>query len=234
MVALPLFSGLSQACSETVAMLRRDDRARRLVWALFGVNLIVILLPVVAQVLEVAGLIPDTPRPLIHPGTDGSLPEVLNYAQAGGCALFLALTGRRCASPVLYAWAGIFAFILIDDAFQYHERFGAGLAQALSLPAMGGLRAVDFGELLAWALAGLILLPLALRAAFRAQGIERGMGLMILLVFVALVFFAVVIDMAHSALGSRIVLLLEDGGEMLCIATACALSFTWWRNYHPG
>jgi hypothetical protein len=225
---------LASATAATRGMLADDRSARRFLATLLALNLALIALPVFLEGLEILGLIPDTPRPLAHPGTDGSLPEMLNYAQSGLAALFLGLTWARTRSVVFLAWAAMFTFILLDDSLQYHEVFGAWLTDVLALPAFGDLRAVDTGEVLAWILAGAVLIPLAVAAVLRSGGLERGFGLLMLLIFGALVFFAVIVDMIHVLLPYRAVLLFEDGGEMLAVAAACVLALVWYRNYRQG
>ena len=49
---------------------------------------------------------------------------------------------------MLLAWSGFFGFLMLDDALQLHERIGLWLGRRLGLPAVGGLRPDDFGEIL--------------------------------------------------------------------------------------
>ncbi len=225
---------LPAAFLATRDMFAGDRATRRFMGALLAANLGLIGLPVFLEGLEVLGLIPDTPRPWAHPGTEGSFSEILNYAQAGLAAVFLGLTWARTRSVVFLAWAAMFTFILLDDSLQYHEVVGAWLVDTLALPAFGDLRAQDTGEVLAWAMAGAVLIPLAVLAVLRSSGLERGFGLLMASTFVALVFFAVVVDMIHVALPWRAVMLVEDGGEMLSVAAACVLALVWHRHYRRG
>lgn len=225
-----MFSELADAWSRVVEMFRSDVVVRRFAWMILGVNLALIAVPVALELAEIAGLIADTPRDFINPARDRSLPEFFNYLQAGLTAAFLFLAWRRSRAVALLAWAAIFAFILLDDSLEYHEVVGAWLARTFALSGVEGLRAVDSGELLAWAIAGAVLLPLVAVAALRSDGVERGFALLIGLAFAALAFSGIVMDMVHVLLGSRVVTILEDGGEMLSIAAACVLSFAWYRG----
>ncbi len=208
----------------------RDDRrvqifARELVAA----NLLLIFLPAALIWAGGMGLIDEPVTDFLHPGRDGSLPEMFNYAQAGLTAAFLFLVWRGTGALACLAWAAVFVFVLLDDSLQYHEQMGEWLARVLALTDRDGLRAVDFGELLAWVLAGAVLLPLVAAAALRTAGEERGFAILIGVVFSALVFFGLAVDMLHQITGLRMLTLLEDGGEMLSIAVACILSFGWYR-----
>ena len=212
------------------ARLRDDALAHDFARELLFLNLLLIALPVVLILAAAAGLPSPANRDFFHPGRDGSLPEMFNYVQTALVSVFLILTWRLRGSWACLAWAALFAFVLLDDSLRYHETVGAWLAATLDLGAVAGLRAVDSGELLAWALAGAVLLPLVAAALLRTGGEERGFALLIGAAFAALVFCGVAVDMLHQFTGWRALTLIEDGGEMLAIAAACILSFTWYRE----
>lgn len=220
---------------------REFQAARRCVWAVFwenafhrriilgllGFNLALIALPVVLELAERMSLLTARSRPFLHPTTDGSIQELANYGQAGLCAVFLALVVWKRHSIMALAWCCVFLFVLIDDAFQYHETVGAWLATTFHFPSLGGMRPVDLGELMAWAMAGLVVGPMLAMAFLRCSGNERGMGLVLMACFGALVVFAVGLDMLHVAVQSEILMVAEDGGEMIAIALACGVSLLW-------
>lgn len=234
--ALPLarfWSGLWSDWSEAVTLLRsrmrKDCLARRVVIGLIVLNLVLIGLPVVLEQMERVGLLTPVSRPMLHPTVDGSWPEILNYAQTALCSVALMLAAWRFRSVMALAWALVFAFVLFDDALQYHETVGAWLAQGLALPAIEGLRAVDLGELIAWGLAGMVVAPALAWAFLRTSGTDRGMGLVLLVLFAGLVVFGVGVDMLHVVFPSPVLLVAEDGGEMMAIALAAAVSLFWAR-----
>ena len=87
--------------------------------------------------------------------SDGGLAEFYQYMKQFWIVLCMATVFiQRRQTPYL-CWAGLFAFLLIDDAVQLHERAGYFLGQRLRLPALFGLRPDDFGELLVAGLVGL-------------------------------------------------------------------------------
>jgi hypothetical protein len=60
--------------------------------------------------------------------------------------LFLAL-GIKNRKLLFFAYSVLFLYLLIDDAFEFHENLGAFLADLFHLQPMLGLRAIDVGEL---------------------------------------------------------------------------------------
>ena len=200
---------------------------RRIILGLLGINLALIALPILLELAERMSLLTARSRPFLHPTTDGSIQELANYGQAGLCAAFLALVVWKRHSIMALAWCCVFLFVLIDDAFQYHETVGAWLATTFHFPSVGGMRPVDLGELVAWSMAGLIVGPMLVVAFLRSSGVERGMGLVLMACFGALVVFAVGLDMLHVVMPSELLMVAEDGGEMIAIALACSVSLLW-------
>ncbi|WP_299787138.1 hypothetical protein [uncultured Marivita sp.] len=131
---------------------------------------------------------------------------------------------RRQRSMDLF-WCLAFGYLFIDDAFQYHETMGQWLAATFGFEPAFSLRAKDFGEMLATALATSILLTAFLIGYRAANGAERAHAKAFAALFVLLGFFGVVIDMLHIAfrqpsdlpgrLAFRMFGLIEDGGELV-------------------
>lgn len=218
--------------AETAAALRelrqaygRDRAAPWIAAFLLGSNLALLALPVAIVALEVLEVLPDIDRGWAHPGEEASWAEQLNHMQIGLCGVFLLIAYLRRGQILYLAWALLFGFVLIDDKFQYHETYGTWLARDLDLVSRGGLMAVEQGELLAWALAGLALVPLCLRALMVSHGRTRGHGVLFFGILAALAFCAIGLDVVHSVLDWRSLTLLEDGGEMLILAMACLMGY---------
>ena len=170
----------------------------------------------------------------VNLGSDYSISETLNHGMLFVAALlFLAASfEQRARAPFVISLCFFLAWI--DDSAQYHERVGGFLGNYLQLPSAPGLRRKDSGELLAWGLAAAALLPVAFWA-FRGR--RHGDGSVVRLValpIAGLVFCGVVFDMMHVAVeGPRadlILTVMEDGGEMLSIAAAVAVSLAVLRN----
>ena len=131
---------------------------------------------------------------------------------------------------IYVALAILFALVLADDMLEIHEEGGKYFARALELRPALGLRAVDFGELITWAILGALMVPLILVGLLRSKRTDVENGLVLLVPFGALVFFGMFVDqvyhiLRHAFFGADILLgMLEDGGEMIAITMACVLA----------
>jgi hypothetical protein len=132
--------------------------------------------------------------------------------------------------PVYLAFVAIFVFVLLDDALELHERFGAQIATVLGFRSFGGLRAQDPGEVLVWIMAGIPLLGAAALAIARAPKEDRRNGVLLTAGLALLALFAVVADMAHEVLqnafrgANDLFTLIEDGGEQITLSLICGLA----------
>jgi hypothetical protein len=133
-------------------------------------------------------------------------------------ALLLAVLVRT--RTIGYAvWAVLFLTLLLDDALQFHERFGFFVAANVNFTTFLGLRAQDFGELAVYgavAASFLLLLSLAYR---RSPAPFRVATHRLLLLLLALAVFGVVVDMVLIALDlgwkvDYVLVAVEDGGEL--------------------
>ena len=210
-----------------VGVLRHDLRARQATAALFGASALCIAIAVAMDILHRLG-VHDLGLNWFSLGLDRSVPEILMYGQTLLASVLTGLLFRRTGLRAFLVLSVLFGFVLLDDAFSYHETVGALLVGALDLQPWGGLRNQDLGELLAWGLAGLGMLPLL---GWGLKGMTARDGAIFILyglLFGMLVFFAVVVDMLHSAVTYwplRLILAwVEDGGEALVIAAIAALA----------
>ena len=166
---------------------------------------------------------------------DRGFAEIFNYLQATVCAALLFGAFVASGQRVHAAWALVFAFVVMDDAFSIHERIGLYLRTTFVLPTLPGLHPQDTGELVVWGAAGAFLLPV-LVWGFRNSSPEAvGFGGVFALTFTLLVFFGVIVDMLHAAFGTAwrgthfLFIVVEDGGEMLAVALACAAALLLYR-----
>lgn len=169
-------------------------------------------------------------------GKDNSLPETFNHGMLFFSAVLFLLVSYETKSRVALFLVAVFAFAWFDDSAQYHERMGTVFAQNLNLPSAFGLRAQDFGELLAWGLAAILLSFLAIWAYV---GRLDGDGVLLRLVslpLATLLLCAVAFDMVHIMVqaewADRLLTVLEDGGEMLAVAAIATVALAVARN--PG
>lgn len=196
-------------------------RSAALGWLLL--DLVVVALHLLRARLGAEGVLSD---PRLALNKDRGLAEVLGYTQTMVAVALLTLVYLHKRLTLALAWAGVLLLIIADDALFLHERGGRWLAATGGLPAVGGLRSSDLGELAVWAaLGGVTLLALTLGATTSAAPARRQFR-PLAAAFCALVFFAVVMDVGHQALGSGTVFgveldpalrFVEASGELLAM-----------------
>ncbi len=154
--------------------------------------------------------------------------EWFQYLKAGTIALLL-IRARRTI-PVAWWWAGLFVYLLLDDAFAVHEAFGRFIAGVVTLPAVGAVRPSQLGELLLFAAVGLVFAGALAALVRRGDAASRTLTLKLGLPFAALVFFGVFVDVVHSFLADPsyryAVGVIEDGGEMLAMSVLVAVAYS--------
>lgn len=174
----------------------------RLAVALVLVDLLVVVLHLLH--VQAGASAPDL---LLHDrlriNRDRGLAELLGYVQTLSAAGLLTVIYWRLREPLALAWAFVLFIVVADDAFFLHERGGISLADAWDLPNPGGLTAVDAGELSTWAILGAICLAALLLAARASSARERRATRPLVAAFLALIFFAVLVDMVHAGVGTK-------------------------------
>lgn len=138
------------------------------------------------------------------------------------CWMFLLVFSRRRQALDL-AWAGLMAYLLLDDYKSFHEKGGGLLTRALGFQPRFGLRGHDFGEATYVLIVGSVVM-LALVLAYRASDrfARADFAVLIALMF-GLLLAGVGVDSLHILVLSDPVLepvvgLLEDGGEMIVMS----------------
>jgi uncharacterized membrane protein len=127
------------------------------------------------------------------------------------------------------AFLAIFIFIVLDDAFQVHERLGSRIEDALALQRFDVLMLIDPGQLLVWTIVGLPLLAVAVAGVVRSPEEDRRNGILLIGALAVLALFAVVVDMAHVVLrrafrgADDLFIVIEDGGEQITLSLMCCL-----------
>lgn len=133
--------------------------------------------------------------------------------------LAIALKRRKALFAVL---ALVFFFLLVDDAFQFHEGVGQLLAGLFNLPAGLGLESKDIGELVVFAV-GSVLIALAVAIFyFLADSGTRATTRYLIGLLLFFGAFGVVVDLIHSMITyihlARVVTIIEETGEMLVMS----------------
>ncbi len=163
--------------------------------------------------------------------TDQGYPEVFQYLKfltISGIIAYMVVAQKK----VYYiSWGFVFFLLLIDDAFQLHEKIGEVLAYWFDFQPMMGLKPRDLGELVYMASVGTGVVMLVwysyIKASIRFTYSCWDIGILLCL----FLFFAVGIGMLHSIMEKKPVIgdllaLFEDGGEMLAISI-----LTWYFSF---
>lgn len=176
----------------------------------------------------------------LNPAWDEGLAEGFMHGLSFMAAIFALMAYIQVRARVFMFLTALYGYIWLDDTAQYHERAGEKLGQALHIPIDYGLGAQQYGELMAWAIAGVLLLLVFLWFWAGRRAGDVGIILPFFLCFVLLVIFGVFADMLHGLMPVRfdtVMQAIEDGGEMLAIAASTALSMGISRNveaYYSG
>lgn len=165
---------------------------------------------------------------------EGGVSEFYEYALSALVVILMGALYRKSRRRSVLFVSVLYGFILLDNSWAFHERFGSFISANVVMPSAWDLRTSDLGEMLAWISAGLVLLPLLIWCLARTTREDVGVYVLFGTITFALIFFAVGVDFFHAMfreLGAERVLgLVEDGGELmiLCLAAASAVL------YHRG
>jgi hypothetical protein len=158
-------------------------------------------------------------------GADRSYAEMFGYVKLASLVVLLLATYGRSKNRMYLIWAGVFAYVLLDDALLIHE----GLGHMAAGPS-GSRWAWDMGQLVVWILVGMILLAISIGALVRSSGQDRTNGILLLWTLLALGFFAVAVDLVHAIVRSwfrgadLLFTVIEEGGEQLVLSLAVAVA----------
>ncbi len=162
---------------------------------------------------------------------EGGPAEVFQYLKEFWVAVCMAAAFYFTRRGVYVCWALVFLFLLADDSMQLHENVGTWFGDRYAFSAPLGLRPKDIGELLFVGAAGVVILAVVGTAAWRGteqcRRVTRDLGLLI----VALGLVGIALDVVHviayfgESLLAQVLLVLEDGGEMLVMSAMTAYAF---------
>ena len=161
---------------------------------------------------------------------EGSWPERFNYVKTLVLVILLGYLARSTRQFIYLALTIVFTAVLLDDSLAIHERLGIYFARILEIRPMFGLRARDFGEVLTWAIFGVILVPLIVAGLARSERTHVVTGAALLVPFGAMLFCAIFMDQIYHVLKDAffccgiLLDMIEDGGEMVTTTLALALA----------
>lgn len=150
---------------------------------------------------------------------DWGIGEYAEYAKAAAAAVFLAAAFVFSRRPIYLVFAAIFAYTGIDNAFRLHEQ-AAG-------PASGDVQVGELAYFGVAAIAIIAVIAFAWPRGATAHKVHAQVMLVVVLVYGA---FAVGVDAVHFfvayhvAYTDAVLGLLEDGGELVTLSIAVAVS----------
>lgn len=154
--------------------------------------------------------------------TDRGYSELFQYIKEYWIALLLGLLALRNRSTLYLSWSLLFAFLLLNDAAGLHEKAGVLLSKKLAFEGWFQIRAIDFGELLAAAIIGVLFLGAIAITHRQSDRSTRKFSKQLTMLLFALAFFGVPIDMLHVAMKTPaldpLLIALEDGGELIVMS----------------
>lgn len=158
---------------------------------------------------------------------DGGYPEIFQYLKYFLIILIIIYIMHSKKIYNYVSWLFLFVLLLLDDAFQFHERFALWIVDRFNYTSMFGLRPQDLGELTYIGTFGPILLLFLILGYYYGNEKIRKTYIDLGLLFALFLFFGVVVDMLHQLVGENrystlFMVILEDGGEMI------TLSFMTW------
>lgn len=173
--------------------------------------------------------------PQLNLGRDGGYGEWFEYAKTLLCAAAMTAVFRRTRQPAFAALAMVYAFILLDNALQLHERADAAVA-TLFMPAQSLFP--DAPQTIAQAvfyLAAGAAIVMALARALRRTGPgDRRPALLAVLAIGVLAGFGVGVDLLHAVVTGMlddhdlILGFVEDGGELVALTLNAGLAAGIW------
>lgn len=162
---------------------------------------------------------------------DGSHLEVWGHIQLFAASAILTVLAFSYRSLLLGFWGAILLVIMGDDLIQVHEQVGHIFVRELGLEGAFGLRPQDFGELLVWAILGVVALLVLMLGYAKATFWERKQFWLFIGIMALLAIFAVGLDMLHIILDGRLstaalhaVTLAETAGEIVPMSLFLALT----------
>lgn len=180
------------------------------------------------------GLLGEPSEQTFDLSTERGYGEFFQYVKALWIVLMLLGLWRLTRQAVLVAWAGVFAWIALDDALMLHERGGGWLAEHTGVVASTGQYANHVGEGVYFALAGIVVAAgLALAHRF-VSGPDRVLSWRLVVLGAVGVFFAVGVDAVQvpfyvddpDGVADVLLTALEDGGELTLLSVVAAVLLT--------
>lgn len=173
---------------------------------------------------QIYGLATD---PRWEVGSEHSYAEMFSYLKLTSVVALLIATFRHSKEQSYLVWAGLFAYVLLDDALLLHQRLR---------DAFDDHSHSTTGQLAAWILVGMLVLAMTAGVVARSSGDDRTNSVLLLTALAALGFFAVAVDLVHAVFhswfrgGDQLFTVMEEGGEQLVQSLTVAIAVLIWRS----
>ena len=170
-------------------------------------------------------------------------PSIYNYLKIGFLVGLMVWAFAKTQKLIHLAWAFTFFIVLLDDSLEIHEQMGSYFRSALSIPSVLGLSPQQLGELMTWGFLAIPVVAALIYGFWRSSAYDASIGIVWGIIFSALVFFAVGVDVIHDAAATIPLVgvagkvftitfvIIEDGGEMVTISVACAVGLLVVRHF---
>lgn len=154
--------------------------------------------------------------------TDRGYSEVFQYIKEYWIAVILGVLAVRTGVFLYGTWSLLFFYLLFDDAGEIHERLGSVITNQFAIPNMFNLRGQDFGELVVIGTVIAVFLTLIMVFyRFSDYSSRRVLKHLFMMMF-ALACCGILLDLVHIIASSPvldpILMLLEDGGELVIMS----------------
>jgi hypothetical protein len=183
------------------------------------------------------------PGQLFDLSQDRGYPELCQWGQIWVTAMLLWGLSFRRQSALYGSWALVFLLLLVNDMTLIHEQGGEWLAQSLSLPSALGLQSADYGELIVYGVAGLVVVGLVWYGSRHNRDVIAqpttvwlfASVVSLLLVSEVFDFLRMVLEaLTHTAFSpfwTECFVVLEEGSELAI--SSLSLWFVWrlWRTF---
>lgn len=187
---------------------------------------LLLLLLITDSIFIILHFLPLTPwfqNPLLNINQDQGYAEIYMYLKELWIIILLIFIMIKTKTIGYSAWILLFLYILLDDSLEIHETLGGSLAASLGFPSFMGLRPQDFGELAVSSSVASVIFGLLLLFYLIGTKAYKDISLNIFLLFLALVFFGVFIDMLNMMIQlgwevDYIFAAIEDGGELMVMS----------------
>ena len=215
----------------------RGWRGVLLTW-LIVVDLLAILTDIVVTLIKRSALEAnlETLR-LLRLDSDDGLWAPYGYLKLAAIAALLFGIHRMARQRAYLLLGVVFAIAALDDALLLHERAGRFLVSVSGIDANGAQAVVGAAETVYFAAVALIVVTMTVVAVRISAGPQRPKVLLLAIFFLAIGFFAVVVNLAEAVLFdvsrmmSKAASLVDDGGELIVSSLALVLAASIWSEY---